>query len=191
VTVPTVEDEPARIFAMSFSTKGWGEWRDLPLVSFAQWNGVLYFGTEDGRVAKSTGTSDEVLLADENDSQEIEWSAMTAYQNLGNSRQKQIHLVEPVILSDSAAPIVEAWAKYDFDLTEPDPPTGTASSSGSAVFDTAIFDEAVFGGDNTPSQPYYGGAGIGKHVAIAVRGRANSKTTLVGFNVAYVQGGLL
>lgn len=191
VTVPTVEDAPCRIFAMSFSTKGWGEWRDLRMVSCASWNGTVFFGTDDGRVQRSTGATDDAKLADVNDSKDIQWSALTAYQNLGNARQKQIQLVEPILLSDTASPVVEAWAKYDFDLIEPDPPVGNVVGSGGGAFDSAKFDEAVFGGENTASASYFGGAGLGKHVAIAVRGKANSKTTLVGFNVSYTQGGLL
>lgn len=190
VTVPTAAGAPVRVLAMSFATKGWGEWRDLPLVSCATWNGTVYFGTDDGRVCKHSGAIDAVKLADPNDFLPIQWSLLTSYQNLGNARQKQVQFIEPTILSDTPNPVVEAWAKYGFDLIEPDVPAGNPSSA-PGTFDNARFDISTFGGENTASQGVFGGAGLGKEVAIAIRGKAISKTTLVGINVSYTQGGYL
>jgi hypothetical protein len=190
VLVPTASGQPTGQWAMSFANGSWSQWRDLPMASAAVWDGTLYFGTTDGRVLKNTGAVDGVTLADPDTSQDIAWSALGAYHNLGNGRLKRVSLVRPILLSEEANPTAEATALFDFSLLEPAPPAGSGVS-GSGAWGSAVFDEAVWGGDLTASQAIGGAAGMGRDVAIAVRGAAKSRTVLVGTDVFFEQGGLL
>jgi hypothetical protein len=190
VAIPKADGEATSQLAMSFSTRGWSQYRDLPLLSAAVWDGDLYFGTQDGRVCINSGYVDNVQLADSDAWTPVGWSVLSAFSNLGNGRQKQIQQIRPTIRSETGKPVYEVTAKYGFDLSEPEPPVGSPAG-GSNAWGSGVWDTAVWGGDGTPSQRMCGASGMGRDVAIAVRGAASSRTVLVGVDVFFQQGGLL
>lgn len=192
IAVPSVAGQATTQLAMSFVTKGWGQYRDLPLLSAGVWNGTLYFGTADGRVCINTGYVDDVQLADSNQYMPVAWSVLSSFQNLGSARNKRVESIRPILESQSPSPLVQVTAKYDFDLSEPPPPTGAASGTGSDnTWDDAKWDGSLWGGDYNASQALQGATGMGRFAAIAARGSAVSRTLLVGFDVFFQQGGLL
>lgn len=192
VTVPTAAGAPTVQLAMSFSGKrGWARYRGLPITSAAVWNNVLYFGTDDGRVCVNQGYVDNVKLDDPNHWTPVEWSLLTAYQNLGNARNKMVVSVRPTVLSEAPTPVVEAFARYNFNLDEPNPPAGAPAIGQPGTWDTAVWDTSLWSGEYTPAQPMQGTTGMGRDVALAIRGTAISRTILVGIDVLFQQGGLL
>jgi hypothetical protein len=191
VLVPEAAGSPTTQLAYSFASKGWSRYRDLPMLSCGVWGGSLYFGTADGRICRNEGYADNVSRTDSNVFTAIDWSVLSAYQNLGTPRNKRVLLLRPTLLSDDPSPLVEASARFGYDLTEALPPSATASLADADTWDNGVWDTTVWGGDQVPSQPLRGGAGLGRDVAIAVRGSATSRTTLVGVDVVFDQGGLL
>lgn len=118
----------------------------------------------------------------------VQWSVFGAYQNLGTARQKQVQMIRPSLLSGDSSPVVQATAKYNYDLLEPSAPSGSSTGAG---WDYGLWNTAVWGGDYGAGQPMRGAAGMGRDVAIAIRGTATSRTVLVGYDVLFTQGGLL
>lgn len=180
---------------MSLGRKSWGRYRDLPILSGATWAGEFWFGTADGRVCRNIDYVDNVLLSDPNSYSAVEWSVLTAFNNLGNAKQKQVKLIRPSVLSGVAAPTpgalvawVQATARYNYNLIEPTAPVAQHSSSG---WNFDLWDNATFGADYSASQPLTGAAGMGREVAIAVRGTAVSRTILAGIDVLFELGGEL
>lgn len=186
VLVPSEAGVNTEQLVMSFTTKGWTRYRDLPMLSACVWAGDLYFGTSDGRVCRNIDYVDEVPL-DNSTSTPVKYSCLSAYNNLGNMRQKQVQLIRPVILSGEDSPVVQVSALYDYDLVEPENPTGSPSGG----WDSGVWDDELWGGDYYPAQILDGGAGMGRDVAIAIRGSASSRIVLVGFDVTFTQGGIL
>jgi hypothetical protein len=189
VTVPTVSGQDTEQLAMSWATGGWSRYRDLPIFSATPWQNDLYFGTSDGRVCRAVDYNDAVLLSD-GSSTPVGWSFLSAYSNLGTAAYKQLRNALPVLLAQQTNPVMEATAKYDWDLIEPAPPSGSGSGSG-AVWDLALWDEAVWGGDFTAAMPLLGLTGGGRHVALALRGKSVGQTILEGVDVFYEMGALL
>jgi hypothetical protein len=190
ITIPMIADYPGTQLLMSFTNKSWSQYRDLPMTCAVPWQGTLYFGTADGRVMKNEGYVDEVKLADPNAYTPVLWSLLTSFQNLDTLKRKQIQFLRPEILSDTPNALVQATAKYDFDSSEPLPPSGTLSQ-GSSTWDSATWDSGIWGGGYTPTTPMQGGFGMGTNVAVAVQGRAISRTILTGIGVAYSERGIL
>lgn len=190
VTVPIADGAPTEQLLMSFATGGWSRYRDLPALSMCEWAGRLYFGTIDGRICINTGTIDDVTLASPDVYSPIEWSVLTAYADLGNANQKQIRMLRPSVLSQTPNSVVEASALYDLDLNEPTPPSGT-SSTGVSLWDTAIWDVDIWGGNYSASHPLQGATGLGREIAVAVRGRSTSRTAYVKTDVFFAEGGML
>jgi hypothetical protein len=121
---------------------------------------------------------------------EIQWSVLTAFRDLGNARQKRLLMIQPKILSSSAAPTVQTTARFNYNFTEPANPSPNPAGLADA-WDAGVWDAAIWGGEFSPYMPIQGAAGMGRDVAIAVRGRATSKTTLVALTVFFEQGGVL
>lgn len=177
-------------WAMSLANRSWTPYRDLPIYSAEVHAGKFYFGTTDGRVCIHDGTIDAVTLADTSVYSQIEWSLLTSYQSLGSPNVKQVQMVRPELLSQTASPTVETTVKYDYDLIEPATPSVVASSS-SGVWDSGLWDTAIWGGDYNAETSVRGAVGMGRKVAIAIRGNARSRTTLVGIDVHFTVGGIL
>lgn len=188
VLIPTTDEQSTIQLALAEGTGGWSIYRDLEMTSAEAWDGKLYFGTPDGSVKVNTGYVDGVTLADPNSFTAIQWSLVTKFHNLGNGRKKRVTDIRPHITTQTAAPSYTVKARYDFDLSEVSAVTDTSTSAGD-LWDTAEWDSAVWSGDYAPSHQVRGAIGCGTHVAIAIRGTATGRTVLVGFDVAFNQGG--
>jgi hypothetical protein len=185
VTVPASSGLATEQLVMSFSTRGWSQYRGLAVVSAAVWEGDFWFGDDEGRVCRNVDYVDGVLLENPSSFAPIEWSVLTAYQ--GDARQKRVQMLRPVVLSGAPRPDVEAQARYDFDIVEP------AANPLEALggWDVEEWDSAVWGTEFDAANLLQGATGMGRDVAIAIRGSATSRTTLVGVDVYFEQGGLL
>jgi hypothetical protein len=192
VTVPVGAGLPSRQLAMSLSTKGWSEYRDLGMgISQTPYGGTFYFGTTDGKVKIMDGYVDGVTLADPNAYADIQFSVLGAFSTLGTPNQKQIGLIEASFQSEGSSPPCSIEARYDFDFSEIGTAPEAASQPGTALWDTAIWDTSVWAPEYAPSRPNRGAAGMGAYVAIALRGRSAARTILVGYRGTYVSGGFL
>lgn len=191
VLAPRAEGQPTSQLAMSLATKGWGQYRGMPMgVAAEAFEGTLFFGTEDGRVCVNDGYLDGLTLADPNAYTPVEWSLLTSFQNLGVPNQKRVQLIRPTFLSQGAPPSYQAQARYRWDLTEAQAPNASVVAGGS-VWDTAKWDQAIWGGAYQAQQRVFGATGLGPEAAIAIRGSATARMTLVGIDVVYEQGGIL
>ena len=180
----------AKPYVMSESNRSWSIYRDWPILSMAVWNGCMYFGTPDGRVAKVGGYVDAVLFGNTSSYASVDYSWLTGFSDGGTMNQKQVQTIQPLIECQENNPPLNAQARYNLDITEADPPT-IAASTGAGTWDNATWDVSVWGGGYTEYTPLIGAAGMGRTVAIAVRGRAASRTAILGVSVMYTTGGLL
>lgn len=191
VLVPTAVNQASQQLVMSLTTRGWHQYRDLPIGLCAEpWGGTLYFGTQDGRVCVNDGYVDGVTLADPNTFSAIDWSLLTAFSNLGNTQHKRIQMIRPRWLSDGGGVVLTAEARYSFNFTEPQSVVASASSGGNA-WDVGLWDAAAWGGSYTSQSQVFGAWGMGVEAAIALRGKASARMTLVGVDVEYDVGGVL
>lgn len=188
IMVPTAADaQPTEQLAMSLSSGGWGRYEGLPIYSADSWGGKLYFGTADGRVCVNDGYLDGTTLANE-PGDPVTYSFLGAFQSGGSGLNKQIHQITARVLSESTDPALECEARFDFNLADI-ASTPTAGSDANA-WDEGEWDSATWADEYTASQKVFGATGIGTYYAIAVKGRATSRTVLVGFDVLIETGGV-
>lgn len=201
VTVPSAGvDANGTQLAMSLATKGWSQYRDLPMTCNASWQGKLYFGTADGRVCCNTDYIDNVVIACQGASgllaavarftpTPIQWAFLSAFSNMGSQRQKRVASLAPSIISTGGAVSYDIAARWDYDLSELS--TVTAGNAGTNVWDTATWDTAIWGGPYQANRSVRGASGMGVAVAVAMRGTAITRTIIAGVDCMYEQGGLL
>jgi len=189
ITVPVALGLPTSQLVMGLSTKGWHQYREMPMGVCAEpWGGTLFFGTEDGRVCLNDGDVDGVLLADPSSFSPVYWSALTGFTNMGRPTQKAIHHIQPKLMSQGGNIPHEAQARFDWDLSEV-LSLSAAAASGGALWGSALWDQALWGGSYAPQQQIFGSVGMGTEVAIAIRGAASSRMTWTGTNVDWSEGG--
>lgn len=191
VAYPTLAGEETQQLARaSAGARGWWGYRGLPVASAAVYGGELYFGTPDGRVCVARGDVDEVSLADSSSFRGIQSSFLTAPFTGGNARQKQVTLARPLLRSQTPRPVTQLRALYDWDDTEPTAPSGNGGG-GAGTWDAATWDTSVWGGDSQVSRDVTGVTGMGSAVSLAFRFNAISRTSVLGFEVAWTEGGWL
>lgn len=190
VVLPRGPDDVDLQLVQAQASRGWFPYRGVPIHSAAVWEGQLWIGTPDGRVCAHSDYVDNVSL-DKSEYTPVEWSLITAPSTLGTPRQKRVGLIRPLIIAESGGRSFEARARYRYNLTE----LGSVDvvvEGGEDSWDTAVWDEQLWGGDSLPTQALRGGGGgVGVEVAIAIRGSAISRTVLVSMDVTYQVGGML
>lgn len=189
--VPKETGQPYTQFCYNTATRAWSVLLDMPMKCADVWQNKLYFGTDDNRVFVYDGYSDNVLLADEGaSSNAVEWEMLTSFQSFGSpARMKRVHFIRPQFIS-TAPPLYMVQARYDFDISElPGSPAYTPPAGG--IWGSGLWDVDVWGGGYVVNAPPQGGTGLGRHVAIAMRGRSAAETVHVGTDVMLDFGGFL
>lgn len=189
--ITTDTDTPLQ-YVFNLSTPGWGFFRDVPMQCGADFNGSFYFGDRDGVVHKFTGSKDNVTRAGTGGDY-VQFSMMTAYSDLGSPAHFKIpHFIRPTFASTGAfAPSYSVKALFDYDLSEILNTDQIGITTSSSVWDTAVWDTAVWGGGTNTTYRTRGGCGMGRMIAIAIRGAAPEQLRLVDLEVMWQAGGFL
>jgi hypothetical protein len=152
--------------------------------------GSLYFGTLDGRVCINDGYLDGVMR-DGTGGASVDFSCITAFSDLGRPTMKRVQFLRPTFLSQGAPPQYTVQPRYRWDLTEAVAPP-SAGATGLPSWDTTgKWDQSNWAGSYMAQQGVFGGQGCGSQVALAIRGSATARMTLVSVDVAYDEGGIL
>jgi hypothetical protein len=192
VLVPSAAGAPVSQFAMSFATRAWTQYRDLPALSAATFDGTLFFGTLDGRVCANTGYVDDIKLPREGQPvayNPVSWSFLTGFSQLGTTAFKRLLGIRVSVISQTSTIAVKAVGKTRLDTIEPPPPSAAALSTADDVWDWATWDASKWAGDFTSTLQLSGGGVCGRELAVAVRGLSVSRTIVVGLDIQYDVGG--
>jgi len=189
VSTPLITGNTKLQFVQSLNKQAWSMFRDLPYFTGVEWDGQFYFSDGVGTVYVLSGYSDGVLL-NGTGAAEVEFSLLTSFQDIHPPGAfKRVQFIRPSFLAQGV-PGYEVAARYDYDLDETDPVVAGSIAAG-ALWDSAVWDGAVWGGGFTVTQVTNGGSGIGRAIAVALRGKTSVKTTLVKLEVIHDGGGLL
>lgn len=191
VNTPGVAGEPQEQFAMSFATRDWSRLRGLDILSSALWQGEFYFGTRDGRVLKSTGTVDNVLLGgNTSQAKAIECSWLPGFSNYGSGGRKAVRFLRLGFLHRGLPPSFEALVRFDLDTREPSGALeATIGSSG--AWDVGQWDVALWGGGPDRTYRRIGATGVGTLVAVGAHFQASDYCVVTDAEVGIETGGPL
>jgi hypothetical protein len=197
VLIPQANSESWIQYNLTLATEGWGFWRGVPMSCVADWQGIVYFGTLDGRVCSMDTTRDNVLLTappePELNGQPIDFSLLSSYQNLGApGLHKRVQMVRPDFYGNSK-PAYTIKVLYDYDFQEPAAVVqGDAESAANDEWDGSLWDIGVWStveGRSFGAEQLAGTSGIGRSVAIAMRGSSGDALRLITWDIMWLTGG--
>jgi hypothetical protein len=196
INTPTLVGQDPIQFFYNSAVRGWGFWRGVPMLCFAEFGNSVIFGTEDGRIMIMDAPRDDVKITPPDTGEngdDIQFSILTSYSPLSVAgAYKQVKLIRPDFIS-SLPPAYSNQARYDFDLSEAiDFQLNTPQEFAGGIWDSSSWDAGIWASDEGVSFPTIGGGwGHGRYVAIATRGSCRAKTKLLGWDVIYTTGGLM
>jgi hypothetical protein len=191
ITYPALVGEQRQQFAMAQAGQGWSQYVAKPILTGKIFNRVMYFGTTDGRVMKSTGYIDNVARDGSTAlAKAISWSGQTAFSDLDAAELKQLQFLIARFVTQGANPSIIMQPRYDFDQTPItlSPPTPDLPAN---AWDAAVWDSGVFAGSTAIYKTIQGAYGLGTHVSIAWIGSSVQRMSLIAFNAAVTKGGSL
>jgi len=177
------------------AVKGWGLWRDLRMTSFATWRGGVVFGDDSNRVMYMDVEADEVLLNPaagvEINGVPIEFSILGSYSSLGAPTAfKRISYIRPDFVG-KAPPSFATVMRFDYEAVEASKPVYTQIPL-TARWDLANWDISIWGSDSVSGYGApFGGWGMGRYGAVAMRGASYETFRLAGWDVHYEVGGVM
>jgi hypothetical protein len=191
VNSPDVSSMPQIQFVMDMVTEGWGFWRGVPINCMKEWNGRVYFGSGNA-VYIIDGTRDAAKKVQKTDADiglPIEFSMLTSFQTLdAPGLYKQAQFIRPDFLSTSV-PDSAVKAVYDYKMKELDLHFGQ-SPTAKGRWDIGKWDEVVWDENVIQGQHKLSGAnGLGRTVAVALKGSTGDPLQLVSFDVMWKTGG--
>jgi hypothetical protein len=161
-----------------------------PMACCALLNGQLYFGTEDGRVARGLfGTADGVET-DGSGANAIEGDVQTAFNAFGTPAQlKKFGLARPIFIAP-AAPSVKVQVNTQFTF---------ANTAGSPSFSETVdsrwnqsnWNVARWVGSNNSYQAWIGTTGLGYYGSLRMRVRGLSGTIFTSAHMMTELGGVI
>lgn len=180
-------------YALNYTTWAWGLWRGVPINSFDEWSGKMYFGTKDNRIMVMDVDVDNALInpPDVINGDAIQFAILTTFQDFGEpALMKRGKYIRPQFVS-LGRPNVTARFRYDYDLAEV-LNTETGNLAAESLWNVASWNSGIWGsGQLSGRQPVRGGWGMGRYVAIAMSGNSRAPTTLVSWDVIWDTGGPL
>jgi len=187
---PSLESSRAPIqFVMTTEKNTWCMYRDLDVKTMANTTQGFFFGTSDGRVLEHIGSIDNISL-DSNTGSAIDFSLLSHYSNLGSpATWKRPQFVRPSWIGE-VQPTYNIRIQYDFNLTE----LGTSPPFGD--FDVSSWDLAIWDIDKWTgyAQNYLetiGTRGMGRYLAVALKGQSANPLTYLGSDLMLDSGGYL
>jgi hypothetical protein len=176
-------------FVLDTSTSSWSMFRGLDMLSMSRYGSEFLFGTSDNRLMLHTGTLDNVPLGGQT-GEAVSFSILTHYSGLGQaSIWKRPQYIRPYWVG-SQQPTFNIQIRFDFDIEELRKSPAYLPKDLSQ-WDSAIWDNALWEGTAQSYLETIGLNGMGRHMAIAVRGNSVADLTLVGFDIMYDTGGMM
>ena len=177
-------------YNQNLSTKAWGMWEDVPMVSADTWNGNYYIGAAGGVVYEYAGALDGTLL-NGTQGQPVEYRSLTAFQSeLKHATFKRVGFVRTLMVSTSTESFT-AKIVYDYEENTTLSQAPGAIGAGSATWDTDTWDAATWDYVTDGHSFTKGALGLGRTPAIGMRGSAASRIEVIGWDISFTNGGFL
>lgn len=177
-------------FAMNVNTGAWCDFSDIPMRCAAMLNGQLYFGTEDGYVAKAFYGSLDAVAVNGTGGDAIEGIVQTAFNGFGSpAQQKKFSLARPIFIATDA-PSVLAQINTQFDFANVAGSPSFTVQQGSR-WGTGYWNTAIWVGSQNSYQAWIGATGLGYYGSLRMKVRGEPGTIFTSSHIMVEPGGFM
>jgi hypothetical protein len=177
-------------FAMNVNTAAWCAFSSMPMACCTLLNGQLYFGTEDGRVAKGLFGDLDGTEIDGTGGNPVEGDVQTAFNAFGTPAQlKKFGMARPIFIA-SAPPSVKLQinTQYTF-VSVGGSPSFTTANTG--VWNNSLWNIANWAGSSNSYQAWVGTTGLGYYASLRMKVRGFPGTIFTSSHMMTEVGGVM
>lgn len=190
IVTPIVGTEEPVQYSQNLNTAAWGYWEGVPMICADTWAGEYYFGGAGGKIYQYFGTADGATIAGDAGSA-IEYRILTAFQPTNNhATYKRVNMIRTLAISTPFESF-NVKAIYDYKEGTIIPLSSDALAEYGAIWDTSVWDEAGWDYTTEGRSFFKGASGLGRTYAVGMRGKANARIEIVGWDTLYTEGGFL
>lgn len=177
-------------FAMNVNTGAWCTFSSIPMACCALLNGQLYFGTEDGRVAKGLFGNNDGVENNGTGGNPIEGDIQSAFNSFGTPAQlKKFGMARPIFIAPTAPSVkVQINTQYTF-ANIGGSPSFTTQSAG--VWNTGLWNNAYWAGSTNSYQAWVGTTGLGYYASLRMKVRGFPGTIFTSSHMMTEMGGVM
>lgn len=161
VNIPTAENDTATQYVMNTLTGAWCEYDAHNANCWAEYNGRIYFGGNDGSVYRAdTGRADV--------DQPITAIGETSYQPFGTGSLKRFLMLKPLVTA-TGSNRPSLGISIDFTSTDYLSTTVATQTAVAATWDSAVWDTSSWGGTTETVQDWTNVVGVGTFGSVKFR----------------------
>lgn len=177
-------------FAMNVNTAAWCTFSSMPMACCTLLNGQLYFGTEDGRVAKGLYGNFDGAETNGTGGNPIEGDVQTAFNSFGSPAQlKKFGMARPVFIAPTAPSVkLQVNTQYTF-VSVGGSPSFTSTNAG--VWNSGLWNIAVWAGSTNSYQAWVGTTGLGYYASLRMKVRGFPGTIFTSSHMLTEMGGVM
>lgn len=177
-------------FAMNVNTGAWCTFSGIPMACSALLNGQLYFGTEDGRVAKGLFGDSDGVETDDTGGTAIEGDVQTAFNSFGTPAQlKKFGLARPIFIAPEAPSVLARInTQYTFSNNAGSP---SFVETNEGRWDQGLWNTARWVGTANTYQAWIGTTGLGYYAALRMKVRGKPATIFTSSHMMTELGGVM
>jgi hypothetical protein len=177
-------------FAMNVNTGAWCTFSGMPMACCALLNGQLYFGTEDGRIAKGLFGNLDGVETNDTGGDTIQADIQTAFSAFNTPAQlKKFGMARPIFIAPEAPSVLcQINTQYTFANTAGSP-SFTESLEGR--WNQGLWNVALWVGSQNSYQAWIGTTGLGYYAALRMKVRGKPGTIFTSSHIMTELGGVM
>ena len=177
-------------FAMNVNTGAWCDFSGMPMTCAALLDGQLYFGTEDGRVAKGFYGNTDGTETDGTPGQTLEGDVQTSFNAFGTPAQlKKFTMARPIFIAPGPPSVkLQINTQYTF-VNVGGSPSFVQTPGG--IWNTGLWNVALWAGSTNTYQAWAGTTGLGYYASLRMKVRGLPQTIFTSSHMMSEVGGFM
>lgn len=177
-------------YAMFIQTGAWSTFTGIPMNTMGRFEGLTYFGDEDGNVQTVLSPKKDGVNRDGTGGTPIEGQSQSGFSDFGSSANlKLFTLARPILISGSA-PSVQAQMNIEYTFN-PVYASPSFINRTNGVWDDARWDVAQWAGSTNTYSSWVGLQNMGYYGSLRVAVKGEVGTTFISSHVMLQAGGVM
>ncbi len=193
ITAPSISAQVPLQYNRNLNTNAWGLWENLFILSAETFQSEYYMGAgggDAGEVWLYSGVLDNRDINDQGGTA-IEFRTLTSFQSPGGMGNfKNTTMLRCVGLL-SGETTLTLQAVYDYNIEAFLAQQNFAAAEGDVLWDLSVWDETTWTFDIDALNFLRGASGIGRSIAIGMRGSSQSRIDVISWDMMLMQGGFM